>query len=96
LRRNNFKNEGHFGKGAISMSDTNGEKLDPEVRDILLVSGGAALIVFGAGLIMAHPLLRQSAKSAFGALLPQLEGPVRDSIKGVLPDVERYLRLKGM
>jgi hypothetical protein len=69
---------------------------DTEARDILLLSGGAALIVLGAGMALTHPMLRQSAKAALGALMPELEGPVKAGLRGVLPDVERYLRLRGM
>jgi hypothetical protein len=83
-------------KGDGSMSKTNSEHLDTEARDILMLSGGAALIVLGAGMVLAHPALRQSAKAALGALMPDLEGPFKAGIRGVLPDVERYLRLKGM
>jgi hypothetical protein len=78
------------------MNETNSEHLDPEARDILLVSGGAALIVLGAGLVLAHPVLRQGAKAALAALMPELEGPFKASLKGILPDVERYLKLRGM
>jgi hypothetical protein len=31
-----------------------------------------------------------------GTLMPDLEGPFKAGIRGVLPDVERYLKLKGM
>ncbi len=69
---------------------------DSEARDILCLSGGAALIILGAGLVMTHPALRKSAKAAFAALMPEFEQPLKAGVRGVLPDVERYLRLKAM
>jgi hypothetical protein len=71
-------------------------QMDAEARDIMLLSGGAALIVLGAGLVMTHPAIRSSAKAALGALMPELEQPLKAGIRGVMPDVERYLKLKGM
>jgi hypothetical protein len=78
------------------MSNTKSEHFDAEARDILLVSGGAALIVLGVGLVIAHPALRKSAKAAMKGLMPDLEGPIKAGVRGVLPDVERYLKLRGM
>jgi hypothetical protein len=69
---------------------------DGEARDILYLAGGAALVLLGAGLMMAHPVLRKSAKAAFSAFAPDLEGPFKAGVRGVIPDLERYLRLKGM
>ena len=72
------------------------ESDDGEARDILCLAGGAALIVLGAGVAMAHPAVRRSVKAAFMALAPDLEAPLRAGVRGVLPDVERYLKMKGM
>ena len=79
-----------------SMGEHSNGKDDAEARDILYLSGGAALIILGAGLVLTHPALRRSAKAAFAALMPEIEQPVKAGIRGVLPDVERYLRLKSM
>ena len=67
-----------------------------EARDILCLAGGAALILLGAGVAMAHPVVRRSIKSALTALMPEFEAPLRAGVRGVLPDVERYLKMKGM
>jgi hypothetical protein len=72
------------------------DQLDADAKSVLLISGGAALIVLGAGMVMAHPAVRQSAKLAWNTLMPDLEGPLKSGVRGVLPDVERYLKLKGM
>jgi hypothetical protein len=53
-------------------------------------------MVLGAGMVMAHPALRQSAKAALTTLMPDFERPFKAGMRGILPDIERYLKLKGM
>jgi hypothetical protein len=67
------------------------ENTNSEVRDAVLLAGGIALVAFGAGLILAHPAVRQTL---LGGVAPL--GSLRGGIGGVLPDVERYLKLKAM
>jgi hypothetical protein len=67
-----------------------------ETRNTLLVAGGAALLVLGAGLIMAHPRVRQTVLASLAPLLPELQAPLQASVNKVLPDVERYLKLRAM
>ena len=69
---------------------------DTEARDILLLTGGAALIVLGAGMAMAHPAIRKTIKATLTSLMPELEQPLKAGIRGILPDVEHYLKLRGM
>jgi hypothetical protein len=69
---------------------------DLEAREVLLLAGGFALLVFGAGLIMAHPAIRRSVKVGLGTLMPSLQEPLRTSVGGVMPDVERYLKIRAM
>jgi hypothetical protein len=83
-------------KGDDPMDNAMDRHLDSEAMDVLLLSGGAALVVLGAGLLLSNSAIRQSAKAALGTLMPDLEGPFKAGIRGVLPDVERYLKLKGM
>jgi hypothetical protein len=66
-----------------------------EVRDTLLLAGGAALVVLGTGVLLAHPTLR---RTLLGNLAPLLPGQfVSDSSRGgVLTDVDRYLKLRAM
>jgi hypothetical protein len=78
------------------MEKPNNDHSDSEAKDILFLAGGASLMILGAGMVLAHPALRKSAKAAMTALMPDLEGPLKAGVRGVLPDVERYLRLKGM
>jgi hypothetical protein len=65
------------------------------VRDTLLLAGGAALVILGAGVLMAHPTLRRTVLGGLAPLLPGQEG-FNGPPKGVLPDFERYLRLRAM
>jgi hypothetical protein len=67
------------------------ENTNSEVRDAVLLAGGIALVVFGAGIILAHPAVR---RTVLGSVAPL--GSLGSGIGGVLPDVERYLKLKAM
>lgn len=78
------------------MSDQAGRDEAAEIRDILLLAGGAALVVAGAGLLLAHPLIRLTVGANLPAVLPKLPEQVKTGVAGILPDVERYLRLRSM
>jgi hypothetical protein len=67
------------------------ENTNTDVRDAVLLAGGIALVAFGAGLILAHPTVR---RTLLGGIAPL--GSLGSGIGGVLPDVERYLKLKAM
>jgi hypothetical protein len=67
------------------------ENTNTDVRDAVLLAGGIALVAFGAGLILAHPTVR---RTLLGGIAPL--GALGSGIGGVLPDVERYLKLKAM
>lgn len=55
-------------------------------KDTLYMLGGAALIMFGTGLILSHPMVRR--------YLGQLG--VGNLMQAALPDVDRYLKLRNM
>ena len=55
-------------------------------KDTLYMLGGAALIMFGAGLILSNPLVRR--------YLGQMG--VGNLMQAALPDVDRYLKLRNM
>jgi hypothetical protein len=67
-----------------------------EAKDVLFVVGGAALIVLGAGLIMAHPDIRRYLKTGLGSVLPDLQGNMGTGLAALLPDVERYMKIRSM
>ena len=55
-------------------------------KDTLYLLGGVALMVFGAGLILSNPSIRRYM-SQFG---------VGNLATAVIPDVERYFKLRSM
>jgi hypothetical protein len=55
-------------------------------KDTLYMLGGVALMVFGAGLILSNPTIRRYM-SQFG---------VGNLATAVIPDVERYFKLRAM
>jgi hypothetical protein len=64
-------------------STTNGNASD---KDTIYLLGGVALMVFGAGLVLSNPTIRRYM-SQFG---------VGNLAQTVIPDVERYFKLRGM
>lgn len=57
-----------------------------DMRDNLLLFGGVALIMLGAGMVLTSPAVR---KYLGGVDLAGL-------LRGAAPDFERYLKLKAM
>jgi len=55
-------------------------------KDTLYMLGGAALILFGTGLILSNPIVRR--------YLGQLG--VGNLVMAAIPDVDRYLKLRAM
>jgi hypothetical protein len=55
-------------------------------RDTLYVLGGAAMILFGAGLMLSRPIMRR--------YLGHLK--VGNLVGTAFPDLERYLKLRAM
>ncbi|HEY1760150.1 MAG TPA: hypothetical protein VGG72_32555 [Bryobacteraceae bacterium] len=65
---------------------TNGQNSD-ETRDTLFMLGGAALVIFGAGLLLSTPVVREYLG---GMKIGNLLG------SAIPKDLERYLRLRAM
>jgi len=57
-----------------------------EARDTMFMMGGVALMIFGAGLILSNPVIRRYLGQANPAGL----------LSTLVPDVERYLKLRSM
>jgi hypothetical protein len=64
-------------------SAVNGNASD---KDTIYLLGGVALMVFGAGWVLSNPTIRRYM-SQFG---------VGNLAQTVIPDVERYFKLRGM
>jgi len=66
--------------------ETTQDRQDDETRDTLMMFGGMALMLLGAGMIMTSPIIRKMMGGLnFGNLL-----------QTAAPDLERYLKLKAM
>ena len=57
-----------------------------DARDTMFMMGGVALMIFGAGLILSNPVVRRYLGQANPAGL----------LSTLMPDVERYLKLRSM
>jgi hypothetical protein len=57
-----------------------------ETRDTLYLLGGAALIVFGAGLMLSTPVVRRMLGGV----------GIGNLISAAAPDFERYVKLRSM
>ena len=66
--------------------DSNDRNDSNDSKDTLMLVGGAALIVFGAGLMLSTPVMRRYLG---GARVANLLG-------AAFPDIERYMRLRAM
>lgn len=67
----------------MNSSDQNGSD---EARDTMLLFGGVALMMLGAGMVLTSPMIRKYLGGISIAGLLQSAGP----------DFERYLKLKSM
>jgi hypothetical protein len=70
---------------ANELENINGQDAN-ETRDTLFLLGGAAFVVFGAGLILSTPMVR---KALGGAGIGNLIG-------AALPDLQKYMKLRDM
>jgi hypothetical protein len=70
---------------ATALIEANPEGLGND-KDTLYMLGGVALMVFGAGLILSNPMIRR--------YMSQLG--VGNLAHAVMPDVERYFKLRSM
>jgi hypothetical protein len=70
----------------VAMEFSEGANNSGTDKDTLYMLGGAALIMFGTGLILSNPMVRR--------YLGQLG--VGNLMQAALPDVDRYLKLRNM
>jgi hypothetical protein len=78
--------------------ENNGSNGSDESKDMLYLVGGLALLVAGAGLIMAHPEIRKQVRGGISRLLPGLAEPgnLVGGLSTVVPDFERYMKIRSM
>jgi len=65
-------------------------------KDMLYLVGGLALLIAGAGLILAHPEVRRQVRSGLDRVLPGIPENLTSSLSTVVPDFQRYMRLRSM
>lgn len=66
--------------------DRNGDQDANETRDTMFLLGGAALVLFGAGLILSTPMVKRALGGA----------GIGNLIGAAVPDLERYMKLRAM
>jgi len=57
-----------------------------ETRDTMFLLGGAALVLFGAGLILSTPMVKRALGDA----------GIGNLLGAAMPDLQRYMKLKAM
>jgi hypothetical protein len=57
-----------------------------DTRDTMFLLGGAALVLFGAGLILSTPMVKRALGGA----------GIGNLIGAAVPDLERYMKLRAM
>ena len=62
------------------------DELNGTDKETLYMLGGVALVIFGAGLVLSNPAIRRYM-SGLG---------VGNLAQAVMPDVERYFKLRAM
>jgi len=70
------------------MAHTEHHSEDTEARDTLLMMAGVSLMIFGAGLILANPIVRKfMGQAGLGGL---------NLLQAAVPDLEKYMKLRNM
>ena len=65
-------------------------------KDMLYLVGGLALLIAGAGLIMAHPGVRQQLRANLGRVLPDIPANISGGLSTIVPDFQRYMKIRSM
>ena len=65
-------------------------------RDMLYLFGGLAFLVAGAGLILSHPEIRKQVRAGLDRVLPGLQDNLNLGLTTVVPDVQRYMKIRQM
>lgn len=65
-------------------------------KDMLYLVGGLALLIAGAGLILAHPQVRQQVRNGLDRIVPGIPNNLAGTLATVVPDFQRYMKLRSM
>jgi hypothetical protein len=66
--------------------DRNGNQDATDTRDTMFLLGGAALVIFGAGLILSTPMVKRALGDA----------GIGNLLGAAVPDLQRYMKLRAM
>ncbi len=75
------------------MANNNGSD---DSKDMLYLVGGFALLVAGAGLIMAHPEIRKQVRAGVDRFLPGVQDNLNLGLTTIVPDFQRYMKISSM
>ena len=67
-----------------------------ESKDMLYLVGGLAFLIVGAGLIMAHPKVREQVRAGLDRVLPGMQDNFNLGLTTVVPDFQRYMKIRSM
>ncbi|HKO96412.1 MAG TPA: hypothetical protein VJU86_05450 [Pyrinomonadaceae bacterium] len=67
-----------------------------ESNDMLYLVGGLALLIAGAGLIMAHPQVRRQVRAGLERVIPGVQDNLGLGLTTVVPDLKRYMKIRSM
>jgi hypothetical protein len=73
--------------------ETNGSD---QSKDMLYLVGGLALLIAGAGLIIAHPAVRSQLRSGLERMLPGIPDNLSSRLSTFVPDFQRYMKIRSM
>jgi hypothetical protein len=65
-------------------------------KDLLYLVGGLSLLIAGVGLIMAHPEVRRQVRASLDRVIPGIPGNLASGLSTVVPDIQRYMKLRAM
>jgi hypothetical protein len=65
-------------------------------KDMLYLVGGLALLIAGAGLVMAHPVIRRQVRNGLDRMMPGIPENLTAGLSTIVPDFERYMKLRSM
>lgn len=65
-------------------------------KDMLYLVGGLALLIAGAGLILSHPQVQKTVRGALDRIVPGIPDNLTGTLATVVPDFQRYMKLRSM
>lgn len=64
-------------------------------NELVTLARGVSMIILGAGLVLSNPAVRRFLMSQLSGRLSESDDPLK-GLASVLPDLERYLKIRSM